>query len=63
MDFEHFKEAVANEYQVGPDDAMQELDRRHEEDMLMVELLETGSVSVKLGDRKFILSLHIEEEL
>lgn len=63
MDFEHFKEAVANEYQVPPDDAMMELDRRNEEEMLMVELLETGAVSVKLGERKFILTLQIEEEL
>lgn len=63
MDFEHFKEIISNQYQVSTDEAMVELDRQHPDDMLMFELFDTGSVSVTIGERKFILTLKVEEEL
>lgn len=63
MDFEHFKRDVAMHYGVDIDTAMQTLDESNPEAMMMVELLETGSVSVKLGERSFVLSVKVEEEL
>lgn len=63
MNFDDFRRAVALQLDVSEDAAMQVLDEVNPEAMIMVELLETGSVSIKLGERKFILSVKVEEEL
>lgn len=63
MDFEHFKRAVALHFDVDIDSAMEELDRSNPEPMMMIELMETGSVSIELGTRKFVLAIKVEEEL
>lgn len=63
MDFEHFKHAVASHFDVDLDSAMDELSRSDIESELWLELMETGSVSIELGTRKFVLSIQVEEEL